>query len=84
VSGRLLTARALAERFEVCPATVLRWARRGELPSIRLPSGAIRFREDVVEARLDAWTEVAPRAVGVAGVLSLAPNVEEEGAGHAR
>ena len=25
---------------------VLRWTRRGELPAIRLPGGAIRFRED--------------------------------------
>jgi excisionase family DNA binding protein len=43
VSGPLLTARAVAELLDVAPATVLAWARRGELPSIRLPGGRIRF-----------------------------------------
>jgi excisionase family DNA binding protein len=31
--------------------TVLEKARRGEIPAIRLPGGAIRFRE----TELDAW-----------------------------
>jgi excisionase family DNA binding protein len=47
----LLTARQVAEALGVSTETVLRWTRRGELPAIRLPGGAIRFRED----ELDAW-----------------------------
>jgi excisionase family DNA binding protein len=51
MSGPLLTARAVADLFDVSAETVLRWTRRGELPAIRLPGGAIRFRED----EIDAW-----------------------------
>jgi excisionase family DNA binding protein len=58
----LLTARAVAELLDVSPETVLRWTRRGELPAIRLPGGAIRYRPD----DLDAWLE-AHAAVGTAG-----------------
>jgi excisionase family DNA binding protein len=47
----LLTAREVAELLGVSTETVLRWTRRGDLPAIRLPGGAIRFRED----NLDAW-----------------------------
>jgi len=35
----------------VHPETVLRWTRRGDLRACRLPGGAIRYRED----ELDAW-----------------------------
>jgi excisionase family DNA binding protein len=52
VTGRLLTARAVAELLGVSSETMLRWVRRGELPAIRLPGGAIRFREDELEAWL--------------------------------
>jgi excisionase family DNA binding protein len=51
VTSRLLTARELAGLLGVSTETVLRWTRRGDLPAIRLPGGAIRFRED----DLDAW-----------------------------
>ena len=51
--SRLLTARTVADLLGVSTETVLRWARRGELPAIRLPGGAIRFRED----DLDGWIE---------------------------
>ena len=37
--SRLLTARAVADLLDVNPETVLRWARRGQLPAIRLPGG---------------------------------------------
>jgi excisionase family DNA binding protein len=47
----LLTARAVADLLGVSAETVLRWTRRGELPAIRLPGGAVRFRED----DLDEW-----------------------------
>jgi predicted site-specific integrase-resolvase len=63
VTGRvLLTATGVAEMVGVSPATVLRWARGGALPSLRLPSGAVRFDPDALgvwlrscEARGDAW-----------------------------
>jgi len=51
MTGRLLTAREVGEFLGVSTESVLRWSRRGELPAIRLPGGAIRFRQD----DLDAW-----------------------------
>ena len=48
---RLLTARAVAEMLGVSTETVLRWTRRGDLPAIRLPGGAIRYQAQ----ELDAW-----------------------------
>jgi excisionase family DNA binding protein len=59
-SDRLLTAREVAERLGVSTETVLRWVRRGELSAIRLPGGALRFRETAFEA----W--LAARATGAA------------------
>ena len=47
----LLTARQLAGELDVSSETVLRWTRRGEVPAIRLPSGALRYSRDA----LDAW-----------------------------
>jgi excisionase family DNA binding protein len=64
MTDRLLTARALAERLGVSSETVLRWTRRGELPAIRLPSGAIRFRE----AEVEAWLQ--ERATTERGVVT--------------
>jgi excisionase family DNA binding protein len=52
VTGRLLTARQVGETLGVSPETVLRWTRRGELPAIRLPGGAIRYRATDLEAWL--------------------------------
>lgn len=49
--GRLLTARAVAERLELSTETVLRYVRDGKLPAIKLPGGAIRIAEN----RLDEW-----------------------------
>jgi excisionase family DNA binding protein len=61
MTGRLLTARAVAELLDVNPETVLRWVRRAELPAIRLPSGQLRFRE----AELETW--LAERATTARG-----------------
>lgn len=55
VTSRLLTAREVAGMLGVSPETVLRWVRRGELPAIRLPGGAIRFEEAAIEAKLQEW-----------------------------
>jgi excisionase family DNA binding protein len=57
----LLTARAVAELLDVSPETVLRWTRKGQLPAVRLPSGAIRYRE----ADLEAWLEERATEGGV-------------------
>ena len=54
----LLTAREVAELLGVSAETTLRWTRAGKLPAIRLPSGAIRYRE----ADIDEW--LAARATG--------------------
>ncbi len=48
----LLTAREVAELLSVSTETVLRWARRGDLPGFRLPSGQLRFRLEAIEAWL--------------------------------
>lgn len=58
MTGRLLTARAVAQLLDVSAETVLRWTRRGLLPAVKLPSGAVRYRE----ADLEEW--LAARAVG--------------------
>ena len=57
----LLTARQVADRLGVTPRTVLRWTRRGELPAIRLPGGALRYDQH----DLDGWLEqrATPRSL---------------------
>lgn len=51
MTGRLLTARAVADQLGLCTETVLAWVRDGKLPAFRLPGGAIRFDEH----ELDEW-----------------------------
>jgi excisionase family DNA binding protein len=67
VNGRLRTAREVADLLGVSAETVLRWTRRGELPAIRLPGGAIRYRED----ELDRWL-TAHATVGDTGPVTKA------------
>jgi len=52
----LVTARVVAELLDVSTETVLRWTRRGELPALRLPGGAIRYRPDELEEWLERRT----------------------------
>ncbi len=54
MTAPLLTARAVAAVLGVSTETVLRWVRRDELPAIRLPSGALRFPEPVLNDWLAA------------------------------
>ena len=84
--SRLLTAREIAQRLGVSAETVLRWARRGEVPFIRLPGGAIRFREDEIEEWLEeratpsrgASTTPASAAQRLGYMASTTPKVEED------
>lgn len=66
MTGRLLTAREVADRERVHPDTVLRWYRRGEFDGVafRTPGGQIRFWEQ----RLEAWEE--KRATAERGVVT--------------
>jgi excisionase family DNA binding protein len=68
----LLTARVLAEQLDVSAETVLRWARRREIPCLHLPGGAVRFREREVERWLDSKVRSGP-AGGVADNCSSVP-----------
>ena len=61
---KLLTAREVGERLGVSTETVLRWTRRGQLPGVRLPGGALRYQE----AELGEW--LAERATPGRGVSS--------------
>ena len=53
MTGPLLTARQVGELLGYSPGTVLRWTRQGKLPALKLPGGAIRYRED----ELERWLE---------------------------
>jgi excisionase family DNA binding protein len=81
----LLTAREVADALGVSVETVLRWARKGTLPAIKLPGGAVRFREDAIEAwlaeRATPSRGASPTPVSAAQAvpygLSPTPEVEE-------
>jgi excisionase family DNA binding protein len=45
----LLTADEVAQVVRQSPETVRRWARSGELKSVRLPGGRVRFRSADVD-----------------------------------
>ncbi|HEX6518114.1 MAG TPA: BldC family transcriptional regulator [Nocardioidaceae bacterium] len=49
---KLLTPAEVARAFRVDPKTVTRWADKGHLKPVRLPSGHRRFRESDVTALL--------------------------------
>lgn len=46
---RLMTADQVAEMLQVSKYTVWRWSRDGTIPSIRLPSGCLRFDPSIIE-----------------------------------
>jgi predicted DNA-binding transcriptional regulator AlpA len=55
VTQRLLTARELAARLAVSTEALLRWSRAGLVPgAVKLPSGAVRFRPELVDPWLDS------------------------------
>lgn len=53
----LLTAEEVAERLEVSPRYVLRLAREGRLPRVKLSHKCVRFRPDDVRAYVHAHHE---------------------------
>lgn len=54
IHGRLLTTREVADLLNLSRETVMRWANVGKLPAIKLPSGALRFREDELAQGLES------------------------------
>jgi excisionase family DNA binding protein len=70
VTDRLLTAREVAGTLGVSAETVLRWTRRGELRAIRLPGGAIRYRE----TDFDAWLQEHETTGDATRGVSAAPD----------
>jgi excisionase family DNA binding protein len=69
VTDRLLTTRELASQLGVSTGALLRWARRGEIPAVKLPSGAIRF----VPAEVDAWLAASHIAATGAAERGVSP-----------
>jgi excisionase family DNA binding protein len=56
----LLTARELASRLGVSTGSLLRWTRAGDVPAVKLPSGAVRYDPEAVAE----W--IAERSTGAA------------------
>lgn len=68
----LMTARAIADELGLSTETVLRWTRRGEIPAIRLPSGAIRYRATAIAGwlashEIQSSNDLGPAANGPQG-----------------
>jgi len=57
VKEDLLTVREVAPRLGIARGTILKWAREKKIPSVKLPSGAVRF----VPSDVDAWVEAHQR-----------------------
>jgi hypothetical protein len=49
MSGQILTAQALAERWQVPVGWIYSKCREGELPKVPLPGKYVRFRLDAIE-----------------------------------
>lgn len=67
----LLNTRMVASWLRLHPETVLKWAREGKLPSLKLPSGAIRYDPDQLEtwlAERESWPGDSERATSERGV----------------
>jgi predicted DNA-binding transcriptional regulator AlpA len=83
VIERLLTARHLAGQLGVSTGALLRWTRDGKIPgALKLPSGAVRYRPELIALWLDdlakagdATEEVspAPDATRQDGTLTGSP-----------
>ena len=61
--AELMQVRAAARALGVSENTIRRWAERGLLPAVRLPSGVRRFRpEDIESARARMYEGLPPLA----------------------
>lgn len=63
VITKLLSAKEVANIFDVDHSTVCRWCRRGWLKHIRLPGGLYRFTRDGVQECLQQIQERAAVAL---------------------
>jgi excisionase family DNA binding protein len=70
ISGRLLTAREVADRLGVSTGALLRWTRAGQVPAVKLPSGAVRY----VPEQIAAWLEAQAMAGDATEEVSPTPN----------
>ena len=61
----LLDAVAVAALLGVSRDTVLRWAREGELPCIRLPGRLVRWRRPMLRSWLDSRATPESESGGV-------------------
>lgn len=63
----LLSVRHAAERLDVHPDTLRRWARDGLIAVVRLPSGRLRVAEEELEriARPDTRVDNIMRSLGI-------------------
>lgn len=77
MTGPLLTARELADVLGVVPETVLRWKRRGDLPAVHLPGGAVRFRRDEFDAWLERRATGAPTGGAIRSIAPVSSGDEE-------
>jgi excisionase family DNA binding protein len=73
MTRRLLTAPELADRLGVSTGALLRWTRAGQVPAVKLPSGAVRYRPERIEEWLDERT-----AGGATEDVSPAPNATRQ------
>jgi excisionase family DNA binding protein len=70
----LLTARQVAELLGVSVGSLLRWARAGQVPATKLPSGAVRFRPE----EIDRWLETRAMAGDGTEEVSPAPDATRQ------
>ena len=72
MSVALMQVRQAAQSIGVHENTLRRWADRGLIQAVRLPSGVRRFRtEDVERLRQDMFSGLAPLEASEADVVSL-------------
>ena len=59
MSSEMLSAEELSSRLKLRPNTLLAWARRGKIPSVKLGRKTVRFSYEAVVAVIDKARENA-------------------------